>query len=153
MWCHVFQLEAMPLRQNKKLPRQLKRSALAAACGAVLFLTGLPALAPAESSVFDHGSETSLGFARGTAELLGPDALVLVRCSGARGDTCNGTLTLSFSGNKHKTPFSVLAGTTQSLPVSVGGGDQLAGKRAVAVAKTLQPTGRFARSSEVLRFR
>lgn len=143
----------MPPTQNRNLRGQLKRRLWAVACGALLLLSSVPAFATAQSSVFDTSSETSIGFARETAELIGSDALVLVRCEGEAGDICSGTLTLSFSGNKHKAPFSVLAGTSQSVSVTIGGGGQLAGRRAVAVAKTVQPTGRFARSSEVLRFR
>jgi len=113
----------------------------------------VPALAPAQSSVFDTGSETNLGFVRETADLVGSEALVLVRCNGSDGGTCSGTLTLSFSGHRQKAPFSVLAGTSQTVSVPVGRGTRLAGRRTVAVAKTTQSTGRFARSSEVLHFR
>jgi hypothetical protein len=153
MWCHVFRVQPMPPSHSKHLREQLKRRLAIAACAALLVLAAVPTVASARSSIFDVGSETSLSFVRETAELVGPDALVLVRCNGSAGDTCSGTLTLSFSGSSHKAPFSILAGTSQSVSVSVRGADRLAGRRAVAVARTTQPTGRFARSSEVLRFR
>jgi hypothetical protein len=142
----------MQLTRRKTHSRQLNRNLLAAACGALLLLGAAPALAPAQSSVFDSGSETSIEFVRGTADLLGSEALVPVRCNGEQGAACTGVLTLSIAGQKHKAPFSILAGTSQDIAITVGDGDQLSGRRAIAVARTTQSSGRTARSSEVLHF-
>jgi hypothetical protein len=99
-----------------------------------------------------QGSGASLTFPSGKAQLVGSQALVLVRCLGPQTAACNGTLTLGTSGHKHKVPFSVVGSTSQSLTVPLGG-DAGAVKRAVAVAKTAQQGGGYTRSSEVLHFR
>jgi hypothetical protein len=139
---------------HTETPRgQLRLSIWAVTLCALFGLAAIPAVAPAQSSIFDTGSETNVGFVRATADLAGSQARVLVHCNGSAGDACSGTLTLSFSGHKQTAAFSVLAGTTQRVSVPVGNGSRLAGKRAVAVARTTQATGRFSRSSEVLRFR
>lgn len=96
-------------------------------------------------------SESSLAFASENAHLVGSQALVLVKCLGSQSSTCNGTLTLRTSGNRHKVPFSVIGGTSQSLTVPLGGDS--AAKRAVAVAETAQGSGGYVRSSEVLHLR
>ncbi|HEX8754508.1 MAG TPA: hypothetical protein VF731_13940 [Solirubrobacterales bacterium] len=84
--------------------------------------------------------------------MVGSQALVFVRCLGSRASTCNGTLALATRGNKHTVPFAVIGGTGQSLTVPLGPDAERA-KRAVAVARTSQPSGGYARSSEVLRLR
>jgi hypothetical protein len=143
----------MQFAKGKTHRRPLTRNLWAAACGALLLLGTVPAFAPAESSVFESSTDASIEFVRGTAALLGPEALVPVRCNGPQDATCTGVLTLSVAGQKHKAPYSILGGTSQDVSVTVGGGDQLAGRRAVAVARTTQSSGRFSRSSEVLHFR
>lgn len=94
-------------------------------------------------------SELSLVFPSQEAHLAGSQALVLVKCLGSEVSTCNGTLTLATGGNKHKVPFSVIGGTSQNLTVPLGSNADAA-KRAIAVARTSQASGRYVRSSEVL---
>ena len=120
---------------------------------AFLSLTAASALAAARATVFEAGSETSLSFARRTARLVGPEALVLVECAGPKDGICSGTVTVSAGGHQHKTPFSLLGGSRQSLAVTVGPAKALSGTSGLAVARTLQAGGGFARSSEVLHFR
>jgi hypothetical protein len=98
-------------------------------------------------------SETSLVFTAATARLVGSTALVPVKCLGPESEQCTGSVTLRANGHKHKSPFALLGGTSQSLAVPVGSSSKLANRRAVAVARTLQPAGRYARSSSVLRLR
>lgn len=97
-------------------------------------------------------SELSLAFNSESAHLVGSQALVLVKCLGSRASTCNGTLTLSTAGNRHRVPFSVIGGTSEDLAVPLGS-DASSARRAVAVARTVQASGRYVRSSEVIRLR
>ncbi|MGH3426584.1 MAG: hypothetical protein ACRDQZ_03265, partial [Mycobacteriales bacterium] len=122
-------------------------------CAATLLASAVPAIAAARSTVFDAPSEMSLSFARETARLVGPDALVLVKCGGSQNGSCSGTVTLSAGGHKHKAPFSVVGGASQSLVVPVGSSRALSGTSGLAVARTAQPSGGYARSSEVLHFK
>lgn len=98
-------------------------------------------------------SEVSLVFPAATARLIGSTALVPVKCLGPRIEQCTGTVTLSANGHKHNAPFALVGGTSQSLAVPVDSSGELANRRAVAVARTLEPAGSYARSSGVLRFR
>ncbi len=119
-------------------------------CAAALLATAAAPTTAGARSAFDAPSQMSLSFARGSAQLLGRDALVQVRCAGSRNGTCNGTVILSTGGRKHKVPFAVVGGSSESLTVPVGSHHA---SSALAVAKTVQPAGGYARSSEVLRFR
>lgn len=124
-------------------------------CAAALLLATVApaAIASADPVLPGVRSETSLVFTAETARLVGSTALVPVKCLGPREESCTGTVTLTANGRKHKAPFSVIGGTSQSLAVPVGSGRGLTERRAVAVARTLQPLGDYARSSGVLRFR
>ncbi len=95
----------------------------------------------------------SLSFRSETARLVGPDALVLVKCIGSQNGICSGTVTLAARGQKHRVPFSVVGGSSLSLTVPVGSSKGLGATSGLAVAKTTQPSGGFARSSEVLHFK
>jgi len=145
MWSHI-EVIAVPARLS---PRSKAGSARLAA----LFALALLAL-PGSSAAADPGasSELSLAFPSEKAHLVGSQALVFVKCLGSQANTCNGTLTLTTSGNKHKVPFSVIGGTSQNLTVPLGS-DADTAKRAVAVARTAQGSGGYARSSEVLHLR
>lgn len=121
-------------------------------CAVALLASAIPAMAAARSTVFEAPAEMSLYFARGTARLVGPDALILVKCTGSQDGICSGTVTLSAAGHKHKVPFSVVGGSSQSLTVPVGLSKDLSGTSGLAVARTAQPSGGSARSSEVLHF-
>jgi len=115
---------------------------LAAIC--TLSLLAIPGAASGSDS-----PELSLTFPTKEAHLSGSQASVWATCDGPEARVCNGTLTLTRSGNKHEVPFSVISGTNQSLdvPVQVDSG----AKRIVAVVKTEQANGTVARSRVVLR--
>lgn len=125
-------------------------SALLAAICALALLT-ISGAASAVASP-NASSELSLAFPSEKAQLVGSQALVFVKCIGSQASACNGTLTLTTSGNKHKVPFSVIGGTSQNLTVPLGS-DADSAKRAVAVARTAQARGGYSRSSEVLHLR
>ncbi|MGD9734078.1 MAG: hypothetical protein AB7V58_00480 [Solirubrobacterales bacterium] len=120
---------------------------------ALLLATAIPAAAADAATPFQAPGEMSLSFERETARLLGPEALVLVKCTGSPNGICSGTMTLSAAGHQHKAPFSVVVGAVQSLAVHVGSSRARGAGRALAVAKTAQPSGRFVRTTGVLRFR
>jgi len=142
MWCHVRVIA---------IPARLKAgSARLAATGALALLI-LPGAASADAGPA-ASPEISLAFPSGRAQLVGSRAVVPVECLGAEYSTCNGTLTLTTGGNKHKVPFAMIGGASQNLAVPLGS-DADKAKRAVAVARTAQETGGYSRSSEVLRFR
>jgi hypothetical protein len=92
----------------------------------------------------------TLEFPRRRASLVGPRALVAVKCSGDSGYSCEGTLVLNGLNGAHKIPYVIERGETRSLTVPLGAEiDQAC--RAQVVARTLQLTGRTVRSSSVLR--
>ena len=93
--------------------------------------------------------ELSLTFPTREAHLSGSQASVWVTCEGPEARVCNGTLTLTRSGNKHTVPFSVIAGTNQSLDVPLGA-DSTA-KRIVAIVRTVQADSVQLRSHSILR--
>jgi hypothetical protein len=121
-------------------------------CAGALLFAATPAVAAAQSVPLEPASPMSLSFASETARLVGSDALVLVKCTGSRNGICNGTVTLSAGGQKHKVPFSVVGGSSQSLVVPVGSSEDLGSTSGLAVARTSQPSGGYRRSSEVLHF-
>jgi hypothetical protein len=114
---------------------------LAAFCA--LAVLAIPGTASASDS-----PELSLTFPTDEAHLSGSQASVWATCDGPEARVCNGTLTLTRSGNKHQVPFSVIAGTNQSLDVPVG--VDAKAKRIVAVVKTEQANGVFVRTRTVL---
>jgi hypothetical protein len=122
-------------------------------CAALLLATALPAIAAGRSAPLAAPSEMNLTFASESARLVGREALVLVKCTGSRNGICSGTVTVSAGGRQHKVPFSVIGGSVQSLTVPVGSSRTLGATSGLAVAKTVQPSGGYARSSEVLHFR
>ena len=95
--------------------------------------------------------ELSLAFPTGEAHLSGSQASVWATCRGPEARVCNGTLTLTTSGNKHGVPFSVIAGTNQRLTVPLGADSTT--RRIVAIVRTKQANGVYARSRAVLRLR
>lgn len=113
-----------------------------------LAILGMPGAAGAAAGS-NSSPELSLAFPTGEAHLSGSQASVWVTCRGPEARVCNGTLTLATSGNKHSVPFSVIAGTHQSLAIPLGA-DSTA-KRFVAVVKTAQADGSYVRSREALR--
>lgn len=126
----------------------------AAAAILVAVLISFTAMAAAPGSTTARGSsEASLLFARGTARVVGTSALVLTRCAGPRTETCTGTVSLRVAGRRHQVPFSVTGRSNQSLLVPVGRLKRPRAASGLAVAKTLQSSGRYVRSREVLRFK
>jgi hypothetical protein len=93
--------------------------------------------------------ELNLTFPTREAHLSGSQASVWATCEGPEARVCNGTLTLTRGGNKHEVPFSVIAGTNQSLDVPLGA--NATAKRIVAVVKTAQANGAYVRTRAVLR--
>ncbi|HKO39313.1 MAG TPA: hypothetical protein VJU14_13195 [Solirubrobacterales bacterium] len=118
---------------------------LAAICS--LAVLAIPGAADAASA--SDSPELSLTFPTGEAHLSGSQASVWATCDGPEARVCNGTLTLTRSGSKHQVPFSVIAGTNQSLTVPLGVNS--AAKRIVAVIKTEQADGTYLRSRTLLR--
>jgi hypothetical protein len=122
---------------------------------AAILLAG-PALtgsAAASSTAFDTPSQMNLVFTEGSARLIGSQALIQVRCEGPQSGICTGTAVLKVAGQEHKVPFAVTGGTRSSLAVSLDSADALRGKRAVALAKTVQQSGGYLRAREVLRLK
>jgi hypothetical protein len=126
---------------------------LAALLLAVLTFNGITGSATARSSAFDTPSGMNLVFTEASARIVGSQALVQVRCEGPRSGICNGTATLRAAGQRHGVPFAVTGGTRSSLAVPLGSADALRGKRAVALARTVQLRGGYLRAREVLRLR
>jgi hypothetical protein len=118
---------------------------------AALLLSVVAIPAGAEASV--PGGATNLSISAETARLVGPEALISVECEGPRDGLCNGTLTVSKGGQTRTAPFSVFAGSHQSLPISVGQGFAGSGGAAVAIARTAQAAGGYAQSRAVIHFR
>jgi hypothetical protein len=98
-------------------------------------------------------SPMSVEFTRDRASLVGPRALVSVRCSGLAAYACEGTLVLKGVGGAHKVPYSIERGERQILVVPLGDEDTEVdpGCKARVVARTLQLTGGTVRTSGVLR--
>ena len=95
----------------------------------------------------------SVEFTRKRATLVGPRALVSVRCGGLAAYTCEGTLVLSGVGGAHKVPYSIERGERRILAVPLGDEDTEVdpGCKARVVARTLQLAGGTVRTSSVLR--
>lgn len=131
----------------KHLPISSKtfRSLVASICA--LASLAIPVGAGASSD----SPELSLTFPTREAHPSGSQVSVWATCQGPEARVCSGTLTLTRSGNKQEVPFSVIAGTNQSLSVPLEV-DPTA-KRVVAVVKTAQANGAYVRSREVLHLR
>lgn len=139
-----------PTPASPRFTRPALVAAVLAFCLATTAAAGLAGSAVA-GSAFDTRSPMSLVFTAGSAHLVGSQALVPVRCEGPRGGICNGTAVLKVAGRTHTVPFAVTGGTRSSLAVTLGSADSLRGKRAVALARTLQSGGGHLRAREVLR--
>jgi hypothetical protein len=119
---------------------------LLAAIGALTMLAIPGAAGAAADSNSDP--ELSLTFPTGEAHLSGSQVSVWSTCQGPEAHVCNGTLTVKTSGNKQSVSFSVIAGTNQSLTVPLGADSTV--KRFVAIVRTAQDNGAYARSRHVL---
>ncbi|MBS1878586.1 MAG: hypothetical protein JST31_03640 [Actinobacteria bacterium] len=129
----------------------IRRSVLAIALALLLLALG-SGQAVAGTSV-PGGARTNLSIDGGTARLVGPEALITVACEGPRDGFCSGTLSFHRAGQTREEPFSVGAGSRESLAVFVGRGFAVSGGSAVAVARTAQAGGGLAQSRAVVRFR
>jgi len=92
----------------------------------------------------------TLVFTRESAPRVGSTALVAVKCLGSQTGLCSGTVTVTLNARKHKVPFSLSGGSQQSLAVPIGTAKDGADTTGVAVARTVQPEGGYARDSAVL---
>jgi hypothetical protein len=99
------------------------------------------------------GAGTNLSISGEAARLVGSEALIAVECEGPREAFCSGTLTVHKGRATRRAPYSVLAGSHQSLSVTVGRGFAGSGQAAVAVARTAESAGGYAESRAVIRFR
>ncbi len=117
--------------------------------GLLAAICTLAMLAIPGAAVGSDSPELSLTFPTAEAHLSGSQASVWVTCEGPEARVCNGTLTLTRSGNKHDVPFSVISGTNQSLDVPVGVDSKA--RRIVAVVRTAQANGTSVRTRHVLR--
>lgn len=142
MWCHVV---VHPVSALFSARFWGSIGLLAAACA--LAVSGVAAAA---TEATPPGPSVSFPSARGS--LVGSQAVVPVKCVGPEASTCSGTLTLTTNGNKHKVPFAMIGGSSQSLTVPLGT-DSTTVRRAFAVALTAQESGAYLRSSGVLRLR
>ncbi|HEX5990722.1 MAG TPA: hypothetical protein VFY75_10990 [Solirubrobacterales bacterium] len=115
----------------------------------MLCALAIPGAAGAAASGLASSSE--LTFPSDEAHVEGSRASFWVECSASDASSCSGTLTLTANGKKHNVPFSVLAGTHQSLSVRLGA--RSTAKRFVAVARTAQDGGGYVRSWGVLELR
>jgi hypothetical protein len=142
MWCHAAVITTSP---HSPISSKTTLGLLAAICALVALAIPVTAGAAAGS---DSPPELSLTFPTREAHLSGSQASVWATCEGPEARVCDGTLTLTTSGSKHKVPFSVIAGTNQSLDVPLGA--DATAKRIVAVVRTAQANGVYARSRAVL---
>lgn len=116
---------------------------------AICFLAVLAVPGAAGAASGSGSPELSLTFPTNEAHLSGSRASVWATCEGPEARVCNGTLTLTRSGHQHHVPFSVIAGTNQSLSVPLGVNS--AAKRIVAIVRTEQANGDFLRTRSILR--
>lgn len=130
----------------------MRKKLLGALCGAAGFLAVVGPQAVAQPLVPGAGP-TNLSITSEEARLVGSEALIAVRCEGPDTALCSGTLRVSVAGQTRNAPFSVFAGSRQSLDVSLGRGLARHARRAVAVANTVQASGGSSQSRAVLHFR
>jgi hypothetical protein len=120
---------------------------------ALLFASTAPAGA-ATAAPGAGSEEMSLEFTRSTARVVGSGALVFVECTGSSNGLCTGTVTLALGTSKHKVPFSIVGGASQSLVVPLGSDKRAfgrsGGQTAVGVASTAQPLGNYVETTGVL---
>jgi hypothetical protein len=131
------------LRRSKKLTRSLATLSCAVVAAAALAIPmSASASLPATGSLY---------FAKSTAKLVGDTALVPVRCVGAKGSTCSGTLSIQAGGTTTEAPFSVTSGGNRTVSIPTAGASS--GSSVVATAETVQVSGAYATATEVLRLR
>jgi hypothetical protein len=93
--------------------------------------------------------EMSLTFPTGEAHPSGSRASAWATCRAPEALVCNGTLTTS--GSKHRVPFTVIAGTNQSLDLPLAAGSKA--DRVLVIVRTAQASGALVRTRTVLHLR
>jgi hypothetical protein len=108
---------------------------------------------PSAATAAPPSETVSLVFATGTAREVAGNLAVPVHCIGASTDFCSGVLTLAGGGRKASIPFSVPAGSGESIFVPLRLEGRRRSQKVVAVAGTAQPIGPPDNVSEVLSIR
>ena len=102
-------------------------------------------------------SKMAIEFTSATARVVGPGAVVRVRCTGVGARGCVGTLAINAPGEPPEVPYSIDRGRQQALVVPLGEQRSIfAGMVAVrsrVVARTVQSSGGSIRTARVLRFK
>ncbi len=143
--------------QNASAPKIISfrkpgRRLAALVCATAALAVAGPAAASAEAPFGAATAPVTANFARPVAKVVGNQALVQLHCAGSRLGVCSGTISVVAVGKRHQVPFSVMGGSNDIVAVPVSHGARKRG-RGLAVARTAQAAGGFARSSEVLRLR
>lgn len=129
--------------------RKPGRRLAALVCATAALAVAAPAAASAEAPFGAATAPVSANFARPIAKVLGNQALVQLHCAGSHLGVCSGTVSVAAAGKRHEVPFSALGGTNTSVAVPVS----RHARHAIAVARTAQAAGGFARATEVLSLR
>jgi hypothetical protein len=116
-------------------------------CALLLVAALVPAAAGAHTGFPATGS---LYFGKPTAKVVGQTAIVPVKCVGAKGSTCSGTISLSSDSVSTEAPFTVTSGGNRTVAIPVA---SAAGTAVVATAQTAQADGSYLTTTEVLRLR
>ncbi|HVO53313.1 MAG TPA: hypothetical protein VMT37_02765 [Solirubrobacterales bacterium] len=131
-------------------------AALTALAATAALAAGLGSAAASASEVPAAllGPSVNVSFTRQSANLVGDSAVVAVKCKGPQGSSCTGTVALHLGGATHKASFYVQGGVRQNVIVPLGAdGEAAAGRRARAVAETVQPLGAPRESERLLRLK
>jgi hypothetical protein len=131
-----------------------KIAALIASAALIFCTTAVASAATPTEAYPGAGPEMSLEFTRSTTRVVGPGALVYVKCAGPSEGLCTGTVTLELGASHRKIPFSVTGGAKQTLVVPLGSDKQsfarASGETTLATAATAQPLGSYAETTGVL---
>jgi hypothetical protein len=131
-----------------------KLVALVASAALIFSSTAVASAATTTEAFPGAGPEMSLEFTRATTRVVGPGALVFVKCAGSTSGLCTGTVTLQLGASHRKVPFSIFGGASQGLVVPLGSDKQAfaraGGQTALATASTAQPLGSYVETTGVL---
>ncbi len=147
------------MKTNQAQPSHLAQRALAALAAVAATVALAAGLGSASASADEVpasllGPSVNVAFPRQSASVVGNSAVVAVKCKGPQGSSCTGTVTLYLGGAAHKASFYVEGGVRQNVIVPLGAdGDSASGRRARAVAETVQPLGACRESERLLRLR